>query len=116
MKTFLVAAAMFLTSYISFGQEQTQQPHFFAQCMLNIENRQDFDALTLDLKENPYIQVVRLDWETKRLFLLTQNVNELPLETFSSWLGNYVSTASCVQIGLHGTDQVNPYPFTNCPN
>lgn len=115
MKTFLVAAAMFLTYSIGFSQEQ-DQPHYFAQCLLNIDNQTDFDALNVDLRDNPYVKVVRLDWHTKRLFLLTQNVNGLPLETFQSWLGTYVSTASCIQIGLHGTDQVNPYPFVNCPN
>ncbi len=113
MKTFLVAAAMFLTYSFSFGQEQ-DQPHYFAQCLLNIDNQQDFEALNLDLKSNPYVKVVRLDWNTKRLFLLTQDVAGLPLETFNSWLGTYVSTASCIQIGLHGTDQVNPFPFVNC--
>lgn len=115
MKTFLVAAAMFLTYSIGFSQEQ-HPPHYFAQCLLNIDNQADFDALNLDLQSNPYVKVVRLDWHTKRLFLLTQDINGLPLGTFNSWLGTYLPAASCVQIGLHGTDQVNPYPFVNCPN
>lgn len=115
MKTFLLAAAMFLTYSISFGQEQDQpQPHYFAQCLLNIENQADFNVLNLDLKANPYVKVVRLDWPTKRLFLLTRDVNGLSLETFQSWLGSYAPAASCIQIGLHGTDQVNPYPFVHC--
>jgi hypothetical protein len=48
--------------------------------------------------------------------IITKDINQLSLETFKSWLGAFDSKSECIQIGLHGTDLVNPYPFVNCPN
>lgn len=114
MKLFLVGFVLVLSSFSAYSQQS--ETHFFAQCMLTIDNQEDFNDLTASLQANPYVKVVRLDWISKRLFLLTKDINELPLETFKSWLGIYDTKANCIQIGLHGTDLVNPYPFVNCPN
>ena len=104
-----------LCSFGSYSQQQNE-PSFFAQCMLTIDNQEDFNDLTAILQTNPYVKVVRLDWISHRLFLITKDINQLPLETFKSWLGVYDNKAACIQIGLHGTDLVNPYPFVNCSN
>lgn len=115
MKFYIILFVFFFTSFGAFSQQENPT-HFFAQCMLDIDNQEEFNDLTATLQANPYVKVVRLDWITKRLFLLTKDINELPLATFKSWLGTYEGVSSCTQIGLHGTDLVNPYPFVNCPN
>jgi len=115
MKPFLIGLLLMLTSFGSFSQQQDETA-FFAQCMLTIDNQEDFNDLTAILQANPYVKVVRLDWISHRLFLITKDINQLPLETFKSWLGVYDTKSECIQIGLHGTDLVNPYPFVNCPN
>lgn len=115
MKLLLVGLVLMLTSFGSLSQQQNET-NYFAQCMLTIDNQEDFNDLTAILQANPYVKVVRLDWISKRLFLLSKDIDELPLETFKSWLGIYENKAACIQIGLHGTDLVNPYPFVNCPN
>ena len=104
-----------LCSFGSYSQQQSETV-FFAQCMLTIDNQEDFNELTAILQANPYVKVVRLDWISHRLFLITKDINQLSLETFKSWLGAIDSKSECIQIGLHGTDLVNPYPFVNCPN
>jgi hypothetical protein len=114
MKRFLFG--FLFVVFASNTQAQQSETHFFAQCMLNIDNQTEFDQLTADLQANPYVKIVRLDWYSKRLFLLTKDITSFNLEIFNSWLGDEVSKASCIQVGLHGTDVVNPYPFVNCPN
>ena len=115
MKLFLIGLLLILTSFGSYSQQQNEAS-FFAQCMLTIDNQEDFNDLTATLQANPYVKVVRLDWISHRLFLITKEINQLSLETFKSWLGVYDTKSACIQIGLHGTDLVNPYPFVNCPN
>lgn len=115
MKLFIFVLLLMLTSFGSYSQQQNN-PSFFAQCMLTINNQEDFNDLSAILLANPYVKVVRLDWISHRLFLMTKDIDQLPLETFKSWLGVYDTNAACIQIGLHGTDLVNSYPFINCPN
>lgn len=115
MKLFLLVLLLMLTSFGSHSQQQNETS-FFAQCMLTIDNQEDFNELTAILQANPYVKVVRLDWISHRLFLMTKDIDQLPLATFKSWLGVYDTNAECIQIGLQGTDLVNPYPFVNCPN
>lgn len=115
MKLILVTAIMLLTVQFSFSQQQSNT-HFFAQCLLNIEDQSVLTSLEEDLKLMPFVKVVRVDIPTKRLFLLTQNLEEISIESFKSWLGSHSESASCIQVGLHGTDVVQPYPFTNCTN
>jgi hypothetical protein len=101
-----------------FGQSQTtssvSDTHFFAQCKLTMSNQAAFDSLQLDLASNPYVSVVRVDFYSKRLFLLTKNITSYTEPQFLSWLGAYMTNATCIQIGVHGVDAVKPYPFTDC--
>lgn len=104
-----------------FSKAQTTQtgdtgPKYFAQCMLNIEDENIFHQLEADLRANPYVSVARLDWISKRAFVLTKDLSFFSREQFESWLGEQAAQATCVQVGLHGVDPVNPYPFTNCEN
>ena len=100
---------------IHLGYSQTpQEPKFFAQCMLVLNAHEEAEQLTLDLRENPYVEIARVDWPTKRVFILTKNTSNFTEADFISWLGTFASSASCIQVGLHGIDVVQPYPFVNC--
>nr|WP_294861422.1 hypothetical protein [uncultured Fluviicola sp.] len=93
---------------------QTSAPTFFAQCMVNLNDQNDLTTLENQLRSIPYVSVVRVDIPTHRLFLITKDISTFTTTEFVSWMGVYSSNYSCLQIGLHGVDPVNPYPFTNC--
>lgn len=86
----------------------------FAQCLFSIESQDEMLALEQDMRNNPYVSVVRLDWHTQRAFILTKNIDALSNADLVSWFGSFANTITCIQIGTYGTDKVNPYPFTNC--
>lgn len=116
MKYLLVILCFFGLSFLSHAQSSDASPKYFAQCMLNMDNEDEFRQLEAALRSNPYVSVARLDWFTKRAFLLTKDLESFTEEQFLSWLGDQALHAACVQVGLHGVDPVNPYPFTNCTN
>jgi len=116
MKYLLLIVSIIGCITFSKAQNSTEQPKYFAQCMLNIDNENTFHQLEQTLRDNPYVSIARLDWSSKRVFLLTKDLTSMTIEQFESWLGESANAASCIQIGLHGTDQINPYPFTNCEN
>jgi hypothetical protein len=93
---------------------QTTTPSFFAQCLVNVGNQNELTALENQLRAIPYVSVVRVDVPTSRLFLTTRDLSSFTANEFSSWMGTYATSYSCLQIGLHGVDPVNPFPFTNC--
>lgn len=93
---------------------QTNTPSFFAQCLVNVGNQNELTTLENQLRAIPYVSVVRVDIPTSRLFLLTKDLSSFTATEFSSWMGTYSTSYSCLQIGLHGVDPVNPFPFTNC--
>lgn len=111
----IVSFLIVISAQVGYTQS-AQTPKFFAQCMVDINTTEQAEELTLILRENPYVEVARVDWPTKRVFILTKNVTDFTEGNFSSWLGTYATAATCIQVGLHGVDQVNPYPFTNCNN
>jgi hypothetical protein len=95
---------------------QTNTPAFFAQCMVNSTDQNDLVTLENQLRAIPYVSVVRVDIPTHRLFLITKDISTFTAAEFTSWMGAYASSYSCLQIGLQGVDPINPYPFTNCEN
>jgi len=101
-------------SFAGISQTAPESPHYFAQCMLDIPDETEFSNLETELRANPYVQVVRLDKVTRRAFVLTKDIAFFSQEQFIAWLGDRSAQATCIQIGLHGVDQVEPYPFTNC--
>lgn len=119
MRTILLFFAFSCFSFLGMAQSesnQTNTPAFFAQCLMNITTESELTALETQLRAIPYVRVVRVDIPTHRLFLITKDLNALSVNDFNSWLGSYSSSYDCLQIGLHGVDSVNPYPFTNCNN
>lgn len=87
---------------------------YFAQCMLTIESEDELRALETQLRVNPYIYVARVDIPTKRIFLLTKNIDSFTDETFASWLGEAATKSYCHQTGIYGVDTIATYPFKNC--
>lgn len=117
MKTLLLLFAFGCFSFMGMAQSesnQTNTPAFFAQCLMNVTTESELTALENQLRAIPYVRVVRVDIPTHRLFLITKDLNALTVNDFNSWMGTYSSSYDCLQIGLHGVDPVNPYPFTNC--
>jgi hypothetical protein len=87
---------------------------YFAQCMLTIESADELRELEIQLRANPYISVTRVDFPSKRVFLLTKNIDTFTDETFASWLGEASTKSYCHQIGIYGVDTIATYPFKNC--
>jgi hypothetical protein len=71
-------------------------------------------ALETEMRSNPYIKIVRLDYNTQRSFILTKNLDELSTENFISWFNEYSDKVRCIQIGRQGIDAVKPFPFEGC--
>lgn len=103
-----------ITTAQNLDVQNENSTHFFAQGMLTI-SQEAMTELELDMRtNNPYLKVIRLDVYTNRFFLLTENITSLEIQDLLSWFGEFADSVSCVQIGLHGVDTVNPFPFTNC--
>jgi hypothetical protein len=117
MKNLILGFVFVLGAFLGDAQTttpQTNSPTFFAQCMVNLNDQNDLSILENQLRSIPYVSVVRVDIPTHRLFLITKNISAFTATEFVSWMGTYSSSYSCLQIGLHGVDPINPYPFTNC--
>lgn len=108
------AMGAFWSSAQATGSQSTNNPAFFAQCMMDINSQSELTALENQLRAIPYVSIVRVDLPSHRLFLMTKDLSSFTVTEFASWMGTYASSYSCLQIGLHGVDPVNPYPFTNC--
>lgn len=88
---------------------------FFAQGMLNIPQQEMIDLQT-EMRQIPNLEVVRLDHNSNRFFILIDNMSSVSNEQLLNWFGEYAEFVNCVQIGVHGVDAVNSFPFVNCPN
>ncbi len=117
MKNFLLLSVALLVTFTAFTQEweQAEQRNFFAQGMLDIP-KAEMIALQDEMRLHPNLEVVRLDHNSNRFFLLIRNLSELTEDDLLSWFGHYSTYVKCVQIGVHGVDVVHAFPFVNCPN
>jgi len=112
MKT--LGLIFFLLLGASQASAQEQSTSFFGQCMIDVSTPEEMAHLQIVMKENPYIKVVRLDYNTQRAFVLTQNLESLTEENFTSWFSQYADKVRCVQVGQHGVDSIKPFPFEGC--
>ena len=115
MKT-AILFVLLLFSGISNAQTQEGGVKYFAQCMVNINDEEMFRSIEDNLRLNPNIAVVRLDWNTKRAFVLTNNLESFTDQDFQAWFGSNTISISCIQTGVYGVDEIAKYPFTNCSN
>lgn len=116
MKKILLVLLLMIGTTTVYSQSISNETTLFAQCIIDIDNPEEMKNLESEMRTNPYVKLVRLDGNTKRAFILTKSIDELSEENFISWFNQYSGSVSCIQIGLHGVDVVNPYPFTNCSN
>ena len=109
---------LFSLLFICFvGTASAQEtPNLFAQCLFTVETEEEMLELENELRELEYTTLVRLDWNTQRAFILIENLDQLTEENFMSWFGEYSETITCIQIGVHGMEEIHSYPFTNCEN
>lgn len=84
--------------------------------MVNITDETNFRILEDNIRQNPNVAVVRLDWVTKRAFVLTNNLEQFTEADFTSMFGVASNHISCIQTGVYGVDEIAKYPFVNCPN
>lgn len=117
MKTILLIFFGIFIGFTSFGQtdESAQYPNLFAQGLLNIP-AQEMQVLQDEMRLNPFLEVVRLDHNSNRFFLLIKDLESLTNEELVTWFAEYGDFVTCIQIGVHGVDAVHAFPFVNCPN
>ena len=113
MKNIVLIGLFFIGLRVS-AQTNESQVNLFGQCMIEIATAQEMKTLEVEMKSNPYIKVVRIDYNTQRAFILTKGIDQLTEDQFTSWFSNYANKVRCIQIGRHGIDQVKPYPFEGC--
>jgi hypothetical protein len=115
MKTILIFTTLFIS--VSFAKAQnlaTEEVTLFAQCMIELQDQNEMVALEAEMRQNPSIKVVRLDYYSQRAFILTKEIDQLSEEQFTSWFNASSDKVRCIQIGTYGIDTINPYPFPGC--
>ncbi len=115
MKTLLILTSILLS--ITFATAQnvaTEEVTLFAQCMIELQDQNEMVALEAEMRQNPSIKVVRLDYYSQRAFILTKDIDQLSEQQFTSWFNASSDKVRCIQIGTYGIDAINPYPFPGC--
>lgn len=115
MRNALLGIIVLFCSFFGISQSSpASTTTLFGQCMVEVQNQEDIKSLEDQLRLNPYVKVVRIDYTTQRAFILTKNIESLTEIDFKSWFNQYSSFVKCVQIGVYGVDEIDLYPFENC--
>lgn len=116
MKIKLLLISIFVVvSQNLLSQSTAGDSKFFAQGMFPVEDLNVVKTVEADLRALPFVEVVRLDHYSGRFFLLTSpSLSALSEADLRSWFGTLSEKISCLQIGVHGIDQVASFPFENC--
>lgn len=102
-------------SSIGFSQSSSEPATtLFAQGMIEVQNQDELKALESQIKLNPFVKMVRIDYATQRVFIVTKDIESLSEEDFTSWFGEHSSKLRCIQIGVQGVDEIHAFPFQNC--
>lgn len=116
---FILFALFMAFMHLSYAQTQatsTTVASFFAQGMLPDMNEENIRSLETEIRDIAYVQVVRLDVQTKRFFIVTKDISQFDELILRSWFSGIGDELECIQIGVQGIDSVNPFPFVNCQN
>ena len=117
MKINLLLSVLFTCiSYAYLAQAPVTQDKLFAQGMFEIDSPSEILETEAAIRLHPNVAVVRLDSYSNRFFILTKNISSLTDADLRSWFGAHAADLDCIQIGVHGIDEVNSFPFTNCQN
>ncbi len=111
--TFILAILFYSSSVAQVAPTETT---LFAQGIFSVEDIDTMHELEQDLREHPGVGLVRLDWNTQRFLILSNEFESLTEEELRSWFGEYGDSLSCIQIGIKGIDVMQQYPFPNCQN
>lgn len=111
MKHLLTVLALLIVPFINAQQQETT---LFAQCVFEISDETELRNLESELRDHPNVQIIRLDFNTQRAFVLTKDTDQLTEEEFRSWFGDFSASVKCMQIGVYGIDEIDQYPFENC--
>ena len=114
MKHVLFSFLFFWAGFSAFAQQNQQEVNLFAQCMIDLNDQNELSQLETEMRNNPYIKIVRLDYNTQRVFILTKGIDQLTEDQFTSWFNSYSNLVRCIQIGTFGVDAVKPFPFEGC--
>jgi hypothetical protein len=114
MKKIFFTLMLLILSLSLKAQEAAAPVTFFGQCMVQMSNEAEASAVEAQMRTNPNIRIVRLDFGAQRGFLLTQGIEQLTEAQFASWFLQYQDKLSCIQIGVDGVDERKPFPFTDC--
>ncbi len=99
----------------TWAQMTPSQPvMLFGQGMIEIEDIASAQALEAELRNHPNVKIVRIDYQTQRALVFTKDIQSMTEEQFTSWFGTYSDKLRCIQVGMHGVDQMNAFPFQNC--
>lgn len=112
MRVFILSLFIFFGAN-GFAQSSSESYNYFAQGMFNLQDSKAKE-LEYDLRHMEMLQTVRLDVTSQRFFILTTEQESLDVETVRSWFGDNGVNLTCIQVGRHGVDIVNKFPFTNC--
>ena len=111
MKLF-ISTIILSFSFLGYSQN-TDSYNFFAQGMFDVE-ASEMEALQEELRLHPDLQVVRLDKNSNKFFILTYQRTELTELELLSWFDDAAEFVRCIQIGRQGIDIPNRYPYPNC--
>lgn len=115
MKTILILASIFFTTSFLHSQNlATQEVTLFGQCMIELQDQSEMLALETEMRANPNIKIVRLDYYSQRAFILTKDMDQLTEEQFTSWFNASSDKVRCIQVGRYGIDAIKPFPFQDC--
>ncbi len=105
---------IFALSFATSLCAQQDEPVLFAQCVFTIQDEADLRNVEAEIRQHPNVNIVRLDHNTQRAFILTKDIELLSEEDLKSWFGEYSESVRCMQIGVYGLDKIDHYPFENC--
>jgi hypothetical protein len=115
MKTLLFFFALcFSASSLHAQNLATEEVTLFGQCMIELQDQNEMLALEAEMRLNPNVKIVRLDYFSQRAFILTKDIDQLTDEQFMSWFNASSDKVRCIQIGRYGIDAIKPFPFENC--
>lgn len=109
----LFVQSSFLFSQLSEAEEYGANK-FFAQGMVNIDNPDTILELQSEMRSIDFLEVVRIDRTSKRFFLLISDMQSVSEDQVRSWFGEFGNDIYCIQVGIHGVDKINSFPFSNC--
>lgn len=117
MRLLFSILVVFVYSHSTFSQDLTlsqNQDNLFVQVVLGDTDESTYAEIESNLRNNPYVFMVRLDRTTNGLFVVTKDISSINRNTFESWMGGYESTIQCYRQGIHGVHEVLAFNENFC--